>query len=313
VAPVEVALVAEEAAGVRTLQRVARSGHRVGVVLTASPAEGAGVTVASTAAQLGVPTLPAARVRDPDLADDLRARGVDVLLNVHSLHLVRPEVLGAPRVGAFNLHPGPLPEVAGLNAPSWAIARGHSEHGVTLHWMEPGIDTGDVVEQIRFPITPDDTALTVSVRCIARGQELVDRLLAHLDAGPDAVPRHPQDLTARRYYGREVPHDGRVPWSAPADEVLAFLRACDYGPYPSPWGTPRTRRCGVEGAGDEIGVVRATATGRSSAGHVPGEVDRDDEGPVVATADAWVRPRRLLVGDRACEPADILRPGDRLT
>ena len=305
----EIALVAEEAAGVRTLQRIAKSDHRPAVVLTASAATGAGVTVASTAADLGVPTLPAGGVRDPRLADDLRDRGIDVLLNVHSLHLVRPEVLDAPRVGAFNLHPGPLPEVAGLNAPSWGVALGHAEHGVTLHWMEPGIDTGDVVDDVRFPITPDDTALTVAVRCIARGQELIDRLLAHLDAGADAVPRHPQDLDRRRYYGRGVPHDGWVPWPASADEVLAFLRACDYGPYPSPWGVPRTLRSGV----DEIGVVRAAATGRSSADRPPGEVDRDEDGPVVATGDAWVRPRRLLVAGQACEPGDVLRPGDRLT
>ena len=194
---------AEEAAGVRTLQRIARSDHRLRVVLTASDATAPGVSVASAAAELGVPTLPADRVRDPDLADDLRERGVDVLLNVHSLHLVRPEVLDAPRVGALNLHPGPLPEVAGLNAPSWAVARGHEQHGVTLHWMEPGIDTGDVVDEVRFPITPDDTALTVAVRCVARGQELVDRLLGHLEDG--VVPRRPQDHTARRYYGRGVP------------------------------------------------------------------------------------------------------------
>ncbi|PVZ12033.1 methionyl-tRNA formyltransferase [Actinomycetospora cinnamomea] len=303
----DIALVAEEAAGVRALQRVARSGHRLSVVLTASAPTGAGATVASAAAELGVPTLPAERVRDPALADELRERGVDVLLNVHSLHLVRPEILGAPRVGAFNLHPGPLPEVAGLNSPSWAVAKGHAEHGVTLHWMEAGIDTGDVVDQVRFPITSDDTALTVSVRCIKHGQELVDRLLAFLDAGPDAVPRHPQDRAARRYYGRGVPHDGRVPWTAPAREVLDFVRACDYGPYPSPWGVPRTRR-----GGDEIGLLRASATGRSSAGHDAGVVDEDEEGPLVATGDAWIRPRRLLVGERAVDPAEVLRPGHRL-
>ncbi|GAA4860830.1 methionyl-tRNA formyltransferase [Actinomycetospora straminea] len=302
----DVAIVAEEAAGARALQRVARSDHRPVVVLTASSPDDAG-SVAATAAGLGVPTLPADRVRDPALADDLRARGVDVLLNVHSLHLVRPEVLDAPRLGAFNLHPGPLPECAGLNAPSWAIARGHTEHGVTLHWMEAGIDTGDVVDQVRFPITPDDTGLTVSVRCIGHGQELVDRLLGHLDAG--TVPRHPQDRSARRYFGRGVPHEGRVPWSAPADEVLAFLRACDYGPYPSPWGVPRTSR---NGAG-EIGIVRAAATGRSSAGHAPGEVDRDDEGPVVATADTWIRPRRVVVDGRGTDPAEVLAAGDRLS
>ncbi|TDQ50194.1 UDP-4-amino-4-deoxy-L-arabinose formyltransferase/UDP-glucuronic acid dehydrogenase (UDP-4-keto-hexauronic acid decarboxylating) [Actinomycetospora succinea] len=299
----DIALVAEEAAGVRTLQRLARSHHRVRRVLTASP-EGAGV--AASAAELGVPITPADRVRDPGLADELRGAGIDVLLNVHSLHLVRPEVLAAPRVGAFNLHPGPLPECAGLNAPSWAVARGHAEHGVTLHRMEAGIDTGDVVEQIRFPITADDTALTVSVRCVARGQELVDRLLAHLDAG--VVPRHPQDLSARRYFGRGVPYEGRVPWAKPAREVLAFVRACDYGPYPSPWGIPAARR------GDsEIAVVRLAGTGRPCPGRAPGEVAVDDEGPVVATADEWVRPRRLVASGRGCEPGAVLRAGDRLS
>lgn len=296
----DVALVAEEAAGVRALQRVARSDHRLRMVLTADDG------VAGAAADAGVPTMPAERVRDAALADELRAAGIDVLLNVHSLHLVRPEVLDAPRVGAFNLHPGPLPECAGLNAPSWAVARGHTEHGVTLHWMEAGIDTGDVVEQARFPITADDTALTVSVRCIALGQELLDRLLAHLDAG--SVPRRPQSLAARRYFGRGVPHDGRVPWSKPAREVLDFVRACDYGPYPSPWGVPTTRR-----DDDDLGVVRLAATGRPNPGREPGEVDVDDDGPVVATADEWVRPRRLVVSGRGADPAAVLGAGDRLS
>lgn len=300
----EIALVAEEAAGVRALQRVAASDHRPRMVLTASRAdEPRGV--AATAAQLGVLTMPADRVRDAGLADVLRDAGIDVLLNVHSLHLVRPEVLAAPRVGAFNLHPGPLPECAGLNAPSWAIARGHPEHGVTLHRMEAGIDTGDVVEQIRFPITAEDTALTLAVKCVGRGQELVDRLLAHLDAG--VVPGHPQDLAARRYFGRDVPYEGRVPWSKPAREVVDFVRACDYGPYPSPWGIPTTDRDGTD-----LGVVRLAATGRPCPGRSAGEVDVDDEGPVVATADEWVRPRRLVSCGRGCDPATVLRAGDRL-
>jgi len=52
-------------------------------------------------------------------------------------------------------------------------------------------------------------------------------------------------------------------------------------------------------------VVRVAATGRSCAGRLPGEVDEDDEGPLVATADEWIRPRRLADGA-------ILRRGDRL-
>ena len=73
----------------------------------------------------------------------MREQGVDLLLNVHSLYLIaRRTVVAAPRIGSFNLHPGPLPEYAGLNTPSWAIYNGEREHGVTVHWMEPGVDTG---------------------------------------------------------------------------------------------------------------------------------------------------------------------------
>ena len=54
------------------------------------------------------------------------------------------DVLEAPRIGSFNLHPGPLPEYAGLNAPSWAIYHGEQEHRVTLHWLDAGIDTGPI-------------------------------------------------------------------------------------------------------------------------------------------------------------------------
>jgi len=56
-------------------------------------------------------------------------------------------VLGVPARGAWNLHPGPLPRYAGLNAPSWAIYRGEQRHGVTVHRMDRGIDTGDIAYQ----------------------------------------------------------------------------------------------------------------------------------------------------------------------
>jgi folate-dependent phosphoribosylglycinamide formyltransferase PurN len=138
-----IALAAEESAGVQTLRLVADSVHEACAVLTASNSadRARGLTVAAVTDELGIDTLPGAAVRDPSVADVLRARGVDVLLNVHSLYLVHPAVLAAPRFGSFNLHPGPLPRYAGLNTPNWALYQGETTHGVTLHWMAPGIDT----------------------------------------------------------------------------------------------------------------------------------------------------------------------------
>jgi UDP-4-amino-4-deoxy-L-arabinose formyltransferase/UDP-glucuronic acid dehydrogenase (UDP-4-keto-hexauronic acid decarboxylating) len=254
-----------------------------------------------------VPTEPAERVREPGLADELRALPVDVLLNVHSLYLIAPEVLAAPVVGAFNLHPGPLPHYAGLNAPSWAIARGETRHAVTLHWMATGIDTGDVVEAAWFDLSEDDTGLSVSMRCAQLGLGLVDNLLGRLDTEPAVIPRHPQDLSERRYFGREVPHDGWIPWAAPAREVAGFVRACDYRPFDSPWGTPRTRR--PDGAEVEINKLALT---QQHTDQPPGRVAIDTTGDTayVATGDRWVRLLELRVDRQFHKPTEVLHHGE---
>src|SRR5688572_8850279 len=167
-----VALLCEEAAGLRTLQFVARTGHEIAAVLTSS-----GSAVWKCALQLGLAPLAAHRVREPGLAEELAHMHLDLMLNVHSLYIVPPAVLRAPRHGAYNLHPGPLPEYAGLNAPSWAIYHGEPCHGVTLHRMEPGVDTGPIAFQTRFALSPRDTGLSVSLRCAEEGLRLFARLL----------------------------------------------------------------------------------------------------------------------------------------
>lgn len=301
-----IAFVGEEAAGARAVARVVASGHELVCALTDSSPTARG-SVAATAAGAGAPVLPARRVREPALADELRALGVDVLLNVHSLAIVRREVLAAPRVGAFNLHPGPLPEYAGLNVPSWAVLHRRPRHGVTLHWMEPGIDTGDVVARADFDLTPRDTGLSVSTRCAQEGVALVGALLDQLERDPDGVPRTPQDLAARRYYGREVPDHGWIPWSAPTAEVLAFVRAFDYRPFPSPWGAARTVAPGV----GEVAVTRL-AEARPGAGADPGLVRVDGEDVAVATGDGWVRVLGLTVEGRSAPPQEVLRDGTDL-
>lgn len=186
-----IVVAAQEAAGVQALRLVDRSPHRLVAVLTGTEhGDGAerGMTVAAAARDLGVEVMPAAAVKDPAFALELRRRHVDVLLNVHSLHLIDPSVLVEPRIGSFNLHPGPLPEYAGLNVPSWAIYNGETEHGVTLHWVAPTVDTGPIVFSERFPITPSDTGLTVSAKCVHHGLPLISDLLGCLSLGPGTLP-----------------------------------------------------------------------------------------------------------------------------
>src|SRR5207245_3870931 len=126
-----------------------------------------------SARKLGLEVWPAGSVRSPELASRLRAADVDLLVNVHSLFLIHPSVLAAPRIGSFSLHPGPLPEYAGLNVPSWAIYQGESRHGATLHWMDEGLDTGSMAWQERFPIASAAPGLWVTGQCVRARPPLV--------------------------------------------------------------------------------------------------------------------------------------------
>jgi methionyl-tRNA formyltransferase len=137
-----VLLAAEEGAGLQALKLVTESRHRLIAVLTgASNANIQTASVAAAADRLGVPVWDARLVACASFARSLRRENVDLLLNVHSLVVAHADVVAAPRIGSFNLHPGPLPEYAGLNAPSWAIYHGARHYAVTLHRMEAGIDT----------------------------------------------------------------------------------------------------------------------------------------------------------------------------
>src|SRR6266545_7057665 len=155
-------LVGEESAGIQMLRAIARSDHRV-VAVMASPSKqtSGGATLWSVAEKMGYPTWPARRVKEASFANTVRSEGVDIILNVHSLHIIHKDVLEAARIGSFNLHPGPLPRYAGLNAVSWALYRGERTHGVTLHKMVAEIDAGPIVYQSLFPIEESDTALSL--------------------------------------------------------------------------------------------------------------------------------------------------------
>lgn len=270
-------LVCEEAAGARALQAAAAAGHAIAALAT-SP----GSPAWALAMRLGCTPVPAQRVREPCFAAELERAGVELLLNVHSLHLLPETVLRVPRLGAYNLHPGPLPRYAGLNAPSWAIYHGEERHGVTLHRMEPGIDTGPIAYQEIFRIEPCDTGLTVALRCMQKGLALVARLLEVASRDPDAVPRTPQDPAQRSYFGRGVPQGGRIGWDAPARRIRDFVRACDYRPFRSPWGAPRAPL-----AGRVVELLEVALTGEACRA-APGTARREGDALLVAAADAWL-------------------------
>jgi len=298
-------LIAEESAGIRLLTELNRLPHQVVAVMAQEPAGSPHAScVWNTARKLGHDTWPAALVKDPAAADRVRQAGADLILNVHSLFLVHESILGAAALGAFNLHPGPLPQYAGLNAPSWAIYNGERQHAVTLHRMARGIDTGDVAFEHRFDITSQDTGLSVALRCVQFGIPLVLQLIELAARDPAAIPRIRQDPGQRRYYGRTVPQEGRIFWDQPARRIFDFVRACDYAPFHSPWGQPVTSL-----GGRQFGITRVALTAQPTR-DLPGTIRTGPGGPAyVACSDEWLELKRVVDVETGRKPEHGLPSG----
>lgn len=303
-----VLLVGEEAAGIQALKLLARRGELVAGVMASprKPANGV-ASLPAVADELGFSVWPAAWVKDPRFGERLHSDRVDLILNVHSLYVMHPKVLAAARIGAFNLHPGPLPSYAGLNTISWAIYHGESAYGVSLHVMTPEIDAGPIAYRAEFPVSEDDSAVSLMAKCTVAGIPLLNRLLDAATSNPNSIPRIPQDGSKRRYFGREVPDGGRVNWHRSARQIVDFVRACAYDPFPSPWGYPRAQY-----ESGDLELLKASRTGFACAS-LPGTVGAvGASDAIVACSDEWISLHRLRASGRAVAPASILRPGVRL-
>jgi methionyl-tRNA formyltransferase len=89
--------------------------------------------------------------------NSLETLDLDFIFCIHYPHLISDEILCIPCEGVINLHPAYLPYNRGWHTPSWAILE-ETPIGATLHFMDSGTDTGDIIYQERMTVSPEDTA-----------------------------------------------------------------------------------------------------------------------------------------------------------
>lgn len=301
-------LAAEESAGVQTVKFLSNSTHNLKGVLTHTGSPEKGAPVAALAEKLGYTTMPATLVREPAFSDWVTENEIDLLLNVHSLFVICTEVIEAVKLGAYNLHPGPLPQYAGLNAPSWAVYNQEPQHGVTLHKIVDKIDAGNIIDEALFPITATDTGLTVSMKCVKHGIPLIEKFLDNIEKG-GTISGKKQDLSRRNYYrANQIPNNGQIEWGSSASRIDAFVRACNYSPFPSPWGHPYTFL-----DGEKISILKVGITDIPCNVH-PGTVGETVDGAAsIAASDYWVTVNRCMVNGVHVDADSKLSPGDVLT
>jgi methionyl-tRNA formyltransferase len=188
-----------------------------------------------------VSILQPARIKDRQSIEEIRALKPDVIAVMAYGQILPRDVLEIPRIACLNLHASLLPRWRGAAPIQAAIAASDSETGITVIYMDEGLDTGNILLQRKADILPTDTGGSLHNRLAQIAPEVLLeslRLLAKGDA-----PRTPQDNALATYAPKLTREDGKIDWSEPAEVVERKIRA--FNPWPGAFteiATPGIRK-----------------------------------------------------------------------
>jgi len=218
--------------GVRCLSVLLAQGVDVALVVTHrdNPKENIWFdSVAELAALHGIPVITPDDPNTPEVIAQIRALQPDFFFSFYYREMLKRELLEIPKQGALNMHGSLLPKYRGRVPVNWAIIRGETETGSTLHYMTEKPDNGDIVAQQAVPILPNDTALQVFQKVTVAAEIALNDVLPALLAGKAQAVR--QDLSKGAYFGGRKAEDGIIDWSQSATAIHNLVRAVA-PPYP---------------------------------------------------------------------------------
>lgn len=234
--------------GVRCIKTLLARGIKVLLVVTHEDNPNETIWFESVAALCDEYQIPFITPENPsgsDLYQQIKDLQVDFIFSFYYRNMLPSNLLLLAKRGAYNMHGSLLPKYRGRVPVNWAVLHGETETGASLHQMVEKPDAGGIVAQTVVPILPDDTAYEVFGKLTVAAEQTLWRALPDLING-NAVMQ-PNDLSKGSYFGGRKPEDGRIDWSANAQQVYNLHRAVA-PPYPGAFTDLSDKRVVLEKA-----------------------------------------------------------------
>jgi methionyl-tRNA formyltransferase len=295
--------------GVPTLKCLLESGEHQVVGILTQPDRPAGrhqellaSPVKQTVLPYHIPVYQPEKINTPSVLEQIAYLKPDVMVVCAYGQILRAAVLKLPRVACLNLHASLLPKYRGAACIQAAIKNRDKESGMTVMWMDEGLDTGDILLQETLKLSRDETAGTLHDRLAESGPELLLKSLDLISKGK--APRIPQQDGLATYVKKLKKEDGHIDWRFPQISVAAHIRSMI--PWPGAYSY-----LSLDGEKKLLKVFK-TILSRRAKGR-PGEVLRVDEHGILVAAEAGgLLLREVQLEGRRRMSADELARGIRL-
>jgi len=146
----------------------------------------------------GIDTVTASDINSPDIVEKIRSTRPDLVVSISMNQIVKKQILELPTRGCINVHCAALPRYAGMSPYVWALANNETCSAATIHYMEEGLDEGDIIAQEMVPVVKGDSAFALFHRCCLKARDLLVKVVDDIEAG--RASGRPQDLSAKTYF-----------------------------------------------------------------------------------------------------------------
>jgi len=211
-----------------SLEKLVRNDYEIAAVVTQPDRpKGRGKqlvapSVKVAAERYNIPVLQPPKIKDPAFLETLKQLRPDLIVVAAFGQILPKDVLDFPPLGCINVHPSLLPRYRGAAPLNWTLIYGERRTGVTIMYMDEGLDTGDILLQEETPVAPEETFGHLHDRLALMGADLLLQTIQLLEA--HQASRRPQENSLSCYAPMLKKEDGLIRWEAEVSTIVNRIR-----------------------------------------------------------------------------------------
>ena len=144
--------------------------------------------------------IPIININDAKSEEILRKLAPDIVVSNNFHQILSPRILSIPKIGSINVHPGILPLYRGLLPHFWSMVNQDKEGGVTIHYMDRGIDTGPILLEEKFIIEKKDSFYTTWQKTADSGSRLLKKYFRLVRNGHTFNPINKNSIQSKKTF-----------------------------------------------------------------------------------------------------------------
>ena len=175
--------------------------------------------------KIGVDFICFKNINSPQAIAKLKKYDADLFVSMSFDQILKKEIISLPPMGFLNCHAGALPFYRGRNILNWALINDEKEFGVTVHFIDEGIDTGDIILQKKRVISDKDDYSTLLKKAEVLCAECLYEAITKVDSGNFKRIKQKSIHPYGSYFFKRKKGDERINWNSTSRDIFNFVRA----------------------------------------------------------------------------------------